>query len=273
MADAAEIVQRLQDGTTTLDSLRKEYRCGYALLMRAILSQISKTQWVRIRNANLNRVNKKSRWKKGNVPWNKGMKGWTAGGRSAETRFKKGCIRGQAARNWRAVGTITLRYDKLFRWQNKWTYKDGSRRKGKPRRWIKIRDDGPLWRRWIPYARYLWQQEHGSVPDGYFVVHSNGDQMDDSLENLTIVNRKEHLAHNHQIDPDMRDRARVRACRSRRKNTQARKQLKSLQGPQITFWECRSCAAEYHSEEKPDFCRKCLSTYFEQIRRRQKKTA
>jgi len=273
VADAAKIVQRLKQHQTTVYSLQREYSCGYPTLMNAILSQISADQWAKIRKARLARCGIKTRFKRGLSPWNKGIKGWTAGGRSLETRFKKGCLRGNAARNWRPVGTVTIRYDKLFRWQNKRTYKDGSRRKGKPRRWIKVKDDGPLWRRWIPYARYLWQQKHGHVPPGFFVVHINGDQMDDHIRNLMIVNRKEHLARNHQRDPDMRTRARVRACRSRKKNTQARKQLEALQGPQITFWECRSCAAEYQQQEPPDRCPKCLGSCFEQIKRRQKKTA
>ena len=44
------------------------------------------------------------RFKAGQQPWNAGMHGWQAGGRSAETRFKPGTINGSAAERLKPVG-------------------------------------------------------------------------------------------------------------------------------------------------------------------------
>lgn len=56
------------------------------------------------------------------------------------------------------------------------------RRRRATYRYIKI---GP--RQWISLARYLWEREHGRVPDGYFVGHADGDSMNDGLSNLRLV--------------------------------------------------------------------------------------
>jgi len=40
---------------------------------------------------------------------------------------------------------------------------------------------------WIPYAKYIWESKYGSIPEHYSIVHLNGDNLDNSIENLTIV--------------------------------------------------------------------------------------
>ena len=61
--------------------------------------------------------------------------------------------------------------------------------KGKPRLVIKV-GDRP--KRWILYARYVWEQAHGSVPKGCVVMHIDGDRMNCELSNLRCVTKQEH---------------------------------------------------------------------------------
>lgn len=58
--------------------------------------------------------------------------------------------------------------------------------RGNPKRWVKVREDGPKGRRWQPLARVLWERAHGPVPRGKRVGHLDGDVMNDDLSNLAL---------------------------------------------------------------------------------------
>ena len=47
--------------------------------------------------------------------------------------------------------------------------------------------------KWISYARYLWEEHNGKIPDGYEVDHINNDKTDDRLENLQLLTREENI--------------------------------------------------------------------------------
>lgn len=51
--------------------------------------------------------------------------------------------------------------------------------------------------KWMLYARYLWEQEHGPIPEGHKVIHINGDRLDDRIENLELVKDSELSRINH----------------------------------------------------------------------------
>ncbi len=53
-------------------------------------------------------------------------------------------------------------------------------------RWIKVSDNGPSRRRWMPYARWWWEKNNGAVPCGKLVLHRNGKSHDDQPENLIL---------------------------------------------------------------------------------------
>ncbi len=44
--------------------------------------------------------------------------------------------------------------------------------------------------------RWLWEQHHGAVPDGYMVTFRNGDRTDIRLENLELLSRAENAIRN-----------------------------------------------------------------------------
>ena len=46
--------------------------------------------------------------------------------------------------------------------------------------------------KWISYARYLWEEHNGKIPDGYEVDHINNN-IDDRLENLQLLTREENI--------------------------------------------------------------------------------
>lgn len=106
---------------------------------------------------------------KGHVPWNKGRH-FKAGGRSAETQFKKGTI----PPNYQPVGAITIRSDGY--------------------RYIKLAD-----RKWQLYQRYIWEQEnHKKLKKNQAVLFLDGNRDNLSPDNLVAVSRKELAIINHE---------------------------------------------------------------------------
>ena len=104
----------------------------------------------------------------GIVPWNKGTH-YTAGGRSAETRFKAG----HKPQTWVPIGTVV-------------TDADGYQKR-------KVRDDAPPGQgrfNWVFLHRELWEQHHGPIPRGHAVVFRNGDKRDLRIENLELLTRR-----------------------------------------------------------------------------------
>src|SRR4030042_1011946 len=227
MTDAATIARRLRDHRATVTGLQREYESSHETITKAILSQMSKTELRRIVDSNRAKANLATRFRPGHATWNKGLKGIHF---SPQFEFKKGGpLRGFAARLWRAVGTISVRHDQLFHWQKKRRYKTGEARKGKARRWIKVRDDGVVYKRYIPYARYLWEKRNGPVPDGLIVVHKDGNQMHDVIDNLILVNRRRHMSRTCHNAPDVMTRAHKHACKSRTRTAHARRLLRTQQ--------------------------------------------
>lgn len=47
--------------------------------------------------------------------------------------------------------------------------------------------------KWISYARYLWEEAYGTIPNGYEVDHINNDKTDDRLENLQLLTREDNI--------------------------------------------------------------------------------
>jgi hypothetical protein len=103
---------------------------------------------------------------KGNVPWNKGVKGLH---QSPQTEFKKG----HTTTNKLPVGSVTQRRDKY----------------GTVRAFRKVAEPN----KWVPNAVWVWNQHRGEIPKGYVLHHDDGDALNDSIENLKLLTRAEHL--------------------------------------------------------------------------------
>ena len=123
-----------------------------------------------------------SRFQKGLIPWNKGLKGICHEGSKA-TQFKKGEMSGAAQHNYVPIGTLRLS-------------KDGYLER-------KVTDDPALVpaRRWVAVHRLVWQQEHGPIPTGHIVAFRPGmktavvDQI--TPERLECISRAENAKRNH----------------------------------------------------------------------------
>jgi hypothetical protein len=131
-------------------------------------------------------------FKKGHIPWNKGLKRrglQYAYHNSSETKFKPG----HKPWNWKPVGSMTIRIDN----------------RGKPVRHIKTAEP----HKWDYYSRYIWKRtRQRSIPKGHIIYHQDGNQLNDNPENLICIPRA--LSINFQkIDIEDMEKNRLENCR------------------------------------------------------------
>lgn len=107
-----------------------------------------------------------TQFKKGGASWNKGNKGWQAGGRSKETQFKKS----HEPHNQLPIGS-----HRVVKSKSGWQTLER-----------KVSDvPGPNNLRWKPVTRLLWEEMNGPVPSGHIVAFKPG-MATVKLEEITI---------------------------------------------------------------------------------------
>lgn len=126
-----------------------------------------------------------TRFKKGNVPYNKGMKGkgtFMAGGN--KTSFKKGLV----PHNTLSVGTIVEWHGD----NRKYTYLR-----------IKVADPN----KWELLHRHVWQTFVGEIPEGYIVKFKDRNYQNCEPENLYLQNRQGNMLQNsiHNYPQELKD--------------------------------------------------------------------
>lgn len=113
--------------------------------------------------------NSKGQFVKGITPWNKG-KDFNPGGRSVETRFKKGL----KPPKYQEIGSIVK-------------HKDGYT-------YIKLAEH-----RWQLYQRYIWEKSrHEKLERNQTVIFLDGDRSNFVPTNLAAISRKELAIINHE---------------------------------------------------------------------------
>jgi len=123
----------------------------------------------------------RTRFRTGQKPWNKGLKGWKAGGRATETQFKKGRSP-QESRNYQPIGTTRM---------HKSDYLEK-----------KVTDDRSIYpaKRWQPVHRLVWEAAHGPVPPGHLVVFRSGMktriEAEITVDRLEMISRRENMRRN-----------------------------------------------------------------------------
>ncbi|MDP9666287.1 UNVERIFIED_ORG: hypothetical protein J2W16_004043 [Pseudomonas cremoricolorata] len=120
------------------------------------------------------------RFKPGQDPWNKGLKGLQIGGEA--TQFRKG----NRPHTWLPVGTERVTEDGI--------------------RQLKVCDDGPSHRRWKSVHSLLWEEAHGEIPSGHLVVFRDRNPQHIELDNLELVTRAENMRRNtiHRYPPELK---------------------------------------------------------------------
>ncbi|NLJ70602.1 MAG: HNH endonuclease [Clostridiaceae bacterium] len=108
------------------------------------------------------------RFKKGQRAWNKG-KSYQPGGRSVETRFKKGRV----SLNQRPIGSERI------------CSKDG---------YIYVKTEDPS--TWELKHRVVYEEHFGRIPEGHAVIFADGDIYNLEPDNLVLVKRSELLIMN-----------------------------------------------------------------------------
>lgn len=137
----------------------------------------------RIQAANTDPRMLATRFKPGLTPWNKGQKGYNPGGRSAETRFKKGGMTGAAAHNYVPIGSHRITQDGHLE--------------------QKVTDDATLYpaRRWVTVARLVWEKENGPIPAKHIVIFRPGMKTavleEITADKLECISRAQNALRNH----------------------------------------------------------------------------
>lgn len=119
-------------------------------------------------------------FKKGAEPWNKGIP-FEPGGRSAETRFKKG----HAPVNWLPIGSERERTDGYLE--------------------RKLTDTGVTRRDFVCVHRIVWQEAGREIPPGQVLIFKDGNKRNFALDNLELVTRADLMRRNsaHNYGPEI----------------------------------------------------------------------
>ena len=121
-------------------------------------------------------------FKKGHVPFNKGLKmPDSVYDKVKGTMFTKGHV----PANVKPIGYLSVRPDTS----------------GREYIYIKIKDSV-----WELYHRYLWEQNHGQIPNKMKIAFINGNSLDCRIENLKMVTYQEAMLMNtiHRYTPEIK---------------------------------------------------------------------
>lgn len=116
------------------------------------------------------------RFKSGFEPWNKGVS-WTAGGRSAETRFAKG----SKPKNTLPIGSLRITREGIL--ERKISNESGSSKN-----------------RWRSVHELVWMEVNGAIPKGHICVFKSGLKTTDvgqiTVDKVECISRAENMKRN-----------------------------------------------------------------------------
>lgn len=151
------------------------------------------------------------RFPKGHIPFNKGIKGWQAGGRSVETRFKKGRFPANRDPDFYVLGALRVNGDG----------------------YIDMRVSFALGAcGWRMLHLILWEDVRGPIPKGYCLRFKDGDRLNVELGNLVLISRADNMRRNsiHNLPAPLRDTIQLLGQLKRRINE---KQDRGLAGSPV----------------------------------------
>lgn len=136
-----------------------------------------------------------TRFKSGMTPWNKGMR-FIAGGRSSETRFKKG----RKPHTWNPIG-----HERIS--------KDGYLQR-------KMSDTGVTRRDYVNVHHLVWREAGFEIPPGHMVCFRDGNKTNITLCNLELISRRENMSRNsvHNLPKEVVEVMQLRGALNRKIN-------------------------------------------------------
>ena len=167
---------RLYPDTPTKDIAQQLKRAMPAIsYMAGVLGVRKSDEYMRSAHAGrINMINNSigSRFKRGNTPHNKGVKGWDPGGNNKTTRFKPG----SRPHNYLPVGSERVSACGLLA--------------------RKVSETGRQRTDWVGIQALVWMEHNGPIPKGHLVVFLNGDNRDFRIENLAMLSQAENMRRN-----------------------------------------------------------------------------
>lgn len=150
-----------------------------------------------------------TRFTQGQAPWNKGRKGYHAGGRSKATQFQPGRPAYESP-NYVAIGTYRVNHDGYLE--------------------QKTTDDRSLAtsRRWVGVHRLVWEATHGPVPAGHAVVFLPGRRTAElqqiTVDGLELITRAELMRRNshHNLPAELSELIHLRGALNRKISNRAK---------------------------------------------------
>lgn len=243
------IAQLVDVGEMGINAIARSFGHSYPVVYRNMSIFYGEKRWKEIVAASA----KKQQFLKGYIPWHAGTHIVPGGIEHLKPYlFKKDYVSKYIAKRWKPVGSITIRKKKLPRRKDNYgNYKGASRYKKE--QFIKTPDC-----KWVPYARYLWEEKNGKkIPKGMCVVHLDKNMMNNSIENLHLMKISNYLKYLQERFPE--DHA--VSCERMRKAHLGLKRIKPTIKIIRKVWECTDCGAEY--KEEPTKCTKCGKYSFE----------
>lgn len=186
--DQRDLLRRLYSDTPMPELKRLLCRSDRAIYSQARLMGLTRSpeylaseHACRLRKGD--NVGAEHRFKPGATPHNKGVRGWSAGGRVRETQFKPG----GRPHSWLPIGSER-------------TSKDGYLQR-------KVTDTGYPPRDWVGVHILIWREHCGEIPPGHIVVFRDRNKHNLQLDNLELISRAENCRRNsiHRYPPELKE--------------------------------------------------------------------
>jgi len=147
-------------------------------------------------------------FKKGNIAWNKGLKGFKHSGsfKSGKEHHMKQPKNKQKTSEDMKQQYLDGRRDRFKTTEAAHEAAKRRTRAREARGYFNRRiDKRGYWliylsgRGWMKEHHYLWKKAGRNIPQGYVLHHKNGDRLDNRLENFELMTKSEHSKHHYNL--------------------------------------------------------------------------